>query len=184
MTRIAPLEPPYDDRTAELLAKMMPPGVEVPPLAVFRSLARLPELGARLAAVGGALLRRQHLPLPLSELAILRTTARCGAEYEWGVHATWLGAAAGLDAEALDATRAPVSEGAWSPAQAAVLHAVDALVEEATLSDAIFAGLREHLDDDAILELLVLVGFYHLISFVVRGAALPPEPWAARFDTR
>ena len=38
MTRIAPLEPPYEDTIARRLESMMPPGV--PPIALFRTFAK------------------------------------------------------------------------------------------------------------------------------------------------
>jgi 4-carboxymuconolactone decarboxylase len=182
MTRIAPLEPPYDSDTAELLRKMMPPGVEVPPLAVFRTLARLPIVGKRLAALGGALLGRGKLSLELRELAILRTTGRCGASYEWGVHVSWLAAAAGLgEGQVTNTTEVTLDRALWSGPQIAVLDACDALHDHATIDAASYAALREHIDEDTILELVVLAGFYHLISFVVRSCELPSEPWAASF---
>ncbi len=55
---------PYDRSTEELLSKMMPAGVDVPPLAIFRLLARLPKLGARLAGFGGSILGGAMLPPP------------------------------------------------------------------------------------------------------------------------
>lgn len=180
MARIAPLCPPFDPPTEALLTKMMPPGVGVPPLAIFRLLARLPNVGGRLAAVGGALLSSPRLSLPIRELAILRTTARRNAEYEWGVHVTWLAAAAGLSEAQVAATFSKTLDvSQWSTLQWAVLTAVDQLVDTSTVDDATFAALHEHLDDDTILELVVVVGFYHLISFTVRMTQLPNEPWAA-----
>ena len=35
--------------------------------------------------------------------------------------------------------------------------------------------------DEQIIELIVLCGFYHTISFVARGLELPLEDYAARF---
>jgi len=50
--RIAALEPPYEPETASLLAKWMPPGSDVEPLHLFRTLAVAPGPGVAHAAPG------------------------------------------------------------------------------------------------------------------------------------
>ncbi len=179
--RLAPLEAPFSPDVAEILDKMMPPGTGVPPLAIFRTLARQAKLGRRAAAVGGALFRGA-LPLADRELAILRATARCDAEYEWGVHVAWMAAAAGLSDVQVRATRlGDATDSAWSDRQRAIVRAVDELHDRADLTDDAWTDLGAHFDDDQRLELLVLCGFYRLISNVVNAARVAHEPWAARF---
>src|SRR5688572_16426734 len=104
MSRIAPLEPPYAPEIEAILAKWMPPGQASPPLALFRTIAIHPMLRDRMRPLGAGLLGHGTLPGRLRELSILRTCARCGAHYEWSVHATAFGASVGLDAAALRAT--------------------------------------------------------------------------------
>src|SRR6266550_2647162 len=82
MPRIVPAEPPYDPPIAAELARIMPPGV--PPLVLFRTMARSPRIFARMFA--GGLLDKGPLGLRQREIVIDRTTARLGCEYEWGVH--------------------------------------------------------------------------------------------------
>src|SRR5690242_4665277 len=82
MPRIAPAEPPYEPEIAEALERIMPKGV--PPLALFRTMARSPRVFAKLFA--GGLLDKGPLSLRQREIVIDRTTARLGCEYEWGVH--------------------------------------------------------------------------------------------------
>ncbi|HEX9104014.1 MAG TPA: carboxymuconolactone decarboxylase family protein, partial [Polyangia bacterium] len=84
--RIAPLEPPYPPEIAASLHKWMPPGAAVEPLALFRTLQRHPALAERMRPLGAFLLGKTSLTLRERELVILRACARCGAEYEWGVH--------------------------------------------------------------------------------------------------
>ena len=92
MPRIEPLSPPFTAPVADDLTKLMPPGV--PPLALFRMVAHNPRVLRRMRRGGlldpGAITARDR------ELVILRTCARCGAEYEWGVHVTFFAAAVGL----------------------------------------------------------------------------------------
>ena len=180
--RISPLEAPYDPPVAEALTKMMPPGTGMAPLAIFRTLAHNLEVGRSMASLGGRLLASKQLDIGTRELAILRTTARCGAEYEWGVHVTWLARAAGLTDEQVYATvHGSADDPVWSETQALVVSLVDELHATSAVSDALWDALGARWDAPTLVELMVVIGFYHAISFVVNGAQVTPEVWADRF---
>src|SRR3954471_23859887 len=100
LPRIAPLDAPWDPRVEEDLSKLMPKGME--PIALFRTLAKNPRVLRRVRR--GGLLDPGSITVRQREIVILRTTARAGAEYEWGVHAAFFGAAAGLGDAELAAT--------------------------------------------------------------------------------
>lgn len=179
--RIAPLDPPYAPETAEMLAKWMPPGADVEPLALFRTMAVHPELTARMRPLGAGILGSDRLSARLRELVIHRTCARCGAEYEWGVHAVAFGRPLGLTDEQLHATAHEGAEaGCWTEEEALVLRLADELHDTGTLTDATFDGLRAHFDDAQILELAICAGWYHVISFVIGTARVELEPWGER----
>ena len=179
--RIAPLAPPYPPEVEASLRKWMPPGAAVEPLALFRVLQRHPALAERMRPLGALLLGKTSLTLRERELVVLRSCARCGAGYEWGVHAAAFGAAAGLDAAAIAATRAAVPGAPLDEADRALLAIVDELHDTGTVSDAAWGAAAGRFSDAQRLELLALVGFYHLISYVANGARVEPEAWAARF---
>ena len=181
--RIAPLEPPYTPEVEAILRKWMPPNSGLEPLALFRTLARHPMLRERMQPLGAGLLGRGSLPMRVRELLILRTCARCGARYEWGVHVTAFAAAAGLDAAAVRATAiATAAELALrDDDDALVLRVADELHDSSTLSDPVYAAIAARFDEPAILEMTAIAGFYHLISFLLRTAQVPLEPWAAPF---
>lgn len=178
--RIPPLEPPYAPALAEELAAMMPPGA--PPLLLFRTLAHNPRVLGKIRR--GNLLDRGALARRDRELVILRTTARCGCSYEWGVHAAFFGAKVGLGESEL---RATVHGGPEDPAfgerESALLRLADELHEGAQLSDSTWAALARHFSSEQIVELLVLAGFYHAISFVANGLRVAPEPFAPGFPS-
>src|ERR1700674_145904 len=92
--RIAPANPPYPATIQPRFDALMPPGVA--PLVLFRALARDERLFQRF--MGAGLLDKGHLTLRQREIVIDRTTARCGSEYEWGVHIAFFAKRAGLDA--------------------------------------------------------------------------------------
>src|SRR5947208_3452125 len=102
--RITPLQPPYSDEIAELLKKWMPPGAPVEPLALFRTLAKSRLLFERMRPLGSGLLNKSSLPPEVRERVILRSCARCGAEYEWGVHAAAFAPRVGLAEEEVRAS--------------------------------------------------------------------------------
>ncbi|WP_394835566.1 carboxymuconolactone decarboxylase family protein [Pendulispora rubella] len=175
--RIAPLMPPYSPEVRTSLEKWMPPGAAVEPLVLFRTVARYPLLSDRMRGLGAVFLGRGLLPKRVRELLILRTCARCQAEYEWGVHVTAFATSVGLDPEAVASTLRPASgEGL----DTAVLRFADELHDTGTVSDATWETLASQFEPNAMLEMLSMVGFYHAISFIANATRLPLEPWAAR----
>ena len=111
--RIAPAERPYAADMEETLARLMPPGVE--PLLLFRTVARDPRLFRRFMA--GGLLDKGTLSLREREIAIDRTCARCGAEYEWGVHMAFFGDRVGFGEAERRATLGGSHGGLLEPAR-------------------------------------------------------------------
>ncbi len=177
MARISPAEPPYEPQIAAELARIMPPGV--PPLLLFRTLARNPRVFGKLFA--GGLLDKGLLSLRQREIVIDRTTARLGCEYEWGVHVAFFAERVGFTAEHTAALATGAGDQAcWTPAEQALIALVDGLVDERTIRDGTWADLAAHFDEVQLLEAIALVGYYHTISFLCRGLELPLESYAAR----
>ncbi|MCS3728471.1 alkylhydroperoxidase family enzyme [Bradyrhizobium betae] len=87
-----------------------------------------------------------------------------------------------LTAEEIRATvEGDATSPCWSPAEQALIAAVDALHHRATLSDAEFTALAAHCDEAQILEIMLLCGFYRTVSYLANGLRLPLEENAARF---
>src|SRR5690242_9717358 len=180
--RIAPLEPPYEPDTAALLAKWMPPGNDVEPLRLFRTLAVHDELASRMRPLGAGLLGHPRLDPRERELLILRTCARARAEYEWGVHAVAFGPAVGLGGEQLAASAAAdARDAAWSPQDSQLIAAADALYDTGTIPDELWARLASRFEEDQLVELIVIAGWYRLISYLINTLRIEREPWAASF---
>jgi alkylhydroperoxidase family enzyme len=156
----------------------MPPGV--PPLVLFRTLARSPRVFAKLFA--GGLLDKGPLSLRQREIVIDRTTARLGCEYEWGVHIAFFAERAGFTPEHVAANVEDAGDATcWTPEEQSLISVVDDLVDRRTIDDKTWAALAAHFDEAQILEVIALVGYYHTISFLCVGLKLPPESYAARF---
>ena len=180
--RIAPIEPPYDAETDEQLKKWMPPGAEVEPLALFRTLMVNPELASRMRPLGAKLLGHPAIDPREREIVIHRATARAGAEYEWGVHAVAFGRPLGLTDEQVIATaRGQADDPAWSERDRLLVRLVDELHDTATVSDGLWSELAAEWEPPQLLELVVCAGWYRLISQVINAARIELEPWAERF---
>ena len=165
--RIAPLAPPYAEALGALLEKMTPPDApEI--LSLFRVLAINPLLAERSMPWGGYLLgRKASLPLRDREIVILRVCARCGAEYEWGVHWAAFAQAAGLGPREREAiVSADASLHALAPRDRLLIELVDALHDKSDVDDALWPALAAHWTQPQCIELLMLAGWYHAISYV------------------
>jgi alkylhydroperoxidase family enzyme len=181
--RIAPLEPPYDPKIAETLAKWMPPGSTIEPLKLFRTLERSPEISSRLRALGSGILGPRSLIAPRDrEILIHRTAALCGCEYEWGVHAAAYGEAVGLTPDAVRATATGAAgDPVWTGRDALLVRLADELHQTAHVSDQLWTALSAYWDAPQLIELLIVAGTYRLIAYLANGAQVALEDWAARF---
>ncbi|MEU7783984.1 carboxymuconolactone decarboxylase family protein [Amycolatopsis sp. NPDC049159] len=170
--RIAPLEPPFDAETAEALERLGPP------IALFRVWARRPALAKGVAGWGRYYFSRDSaLTVRQRELVIDRTTALCGAGYEWGVHIAAFAAKAGLDdAQVRSLATGGPADGCWDAGDRAVLTAVDELHATHDLADGTWAALVAAVGEAGALDLTLVCGWYHAISFTVRALRLPLEP--------
>lgn len=176
-SRIEPLEPPFSDHVKSTLDRLMPPGV--PPLALFTTLARSERAFSRFMAA--SLLDKGPVALRDREIMICRTCARCGSEYEWGVHIAFFSGRAGLTEAEIAATVEPGVSACWGRRERLIVRLADELHDTSTIGDALWAELRPEFPDEQVLELILLAGFYHTVSFLTNGLKLPLERHAARF---
>ncbi|MCB9587331.1 MAG: carboxymuconolactone decarboxylase family protein [Polyangiaceae bacterium] len=176
--RIEPLTEPFSDSVAEDLRRLMPPGI--PPLKLFRVLAHNPRVLGRVRR--GGLLDPGSISLRQREIVILRATARAGAEYEWGVHAMFFGAAANLGSDQLaQLTCVPIPAEAFSEAERALVALVDELHETSDVSEDVWLEASRHFDAEQLVECVVLAGLYRMVSYVVNALKVPLEEAAMRF---
>ena len=175
-SRIAPATAPLPPEVQEAIDAVMRGN---PPLVLFTTLARDPRLFHKFFA--GGLLDRGNLTIRQREIVIDRVTARCGAEYEWGVHVSTYAAKAGLDpAQVRSLTTGAAGDPCWSDDDRVLIRLCDALHDCCAVDDDLWRALAARHSDEAIIELLMLAGFYRTVSYLVNGLRLPLEPAAAR----
>jgi 4-carboxymuconolactone decarboxylase len=181
--RIEPLAPPYSPELDALLARMTPtraPSV----LTLFRVLAHNPELASRSSGWGGYLLGpKASLPLRDREVVINRVCARCGAQYEWGVHVAAFGEAAGFTpAQNAAIADADADDTVLTARDRLLVQMADELHDMANVSDALWPQLAAVWTPEQLIELLMLAGWYHAISYVCNAGRVPLEAWGARWQ--
>ncbi|MGW2921858.1 carboxymuconolactone decarboxylase family protein [Streptomyces angustmyceticus] len=181
--RVTPLQPPYAPETAALLRRMM--ATDEDPIALFRLYARHRQLAEALHGWGSyQLSRRIGLGLRDRELVIDRTCARCGCEYEWGVHIARFAQRAGLTAAQISSlTHGTSADPCWTAERdRLLLDATDALHTHHDIDDALWTRLGAEFTPEQLLDLFMLCGWYHAISYTARATRLPPEPGSPHFD--
>jgi len=176
--RISPAPPPFSAAVQASLDRVMPAGMQ--PLSLFTTLARDERLFHKFFA--GSLLDHGNLSLRQREIVIDRTAARCGSEYEWGIHVALFGQRAEFTKSQVQSlVNGSAADTCWTDEERVLIEFCDELHERATITDDTWLRLRQHFSEEAVLELLMLAGFYRTVSYLTNALQLPLERQATRF---
>lgn len=176
--RLAPLaQAERNSRQQEVIDDL----VRGPTVNVYTTLARHPDAAAAMVNLGRTL-RSGRLTGRQREILILRTGWNCGSAYELAQHRR-AAIAIGMTADDFDRIRQGPAAGRWDPLEAALVEAADELHEDCTITDATWASLAEHLDEQQLIEVAMVVGYYHLVSFALNALGVPLEPDTEPFGT-
>ena len=117
------------------------------------------------------------------EIVIDRTCARTGCEYEWGVHVAYFAERADLTPDQVASlTHGQPTDACWQTTRDRLLiETVDALHDTADIPDELWTELSDVFDEPQLLDLLLLTGWYHAISYAARATRLPAEAGAPTF---
>lgn len=177
--RIPPLPvDEQDDQAQELLSAGRPPGTKA--ANIFATLVRHPGLFRKWMPFGGKLLAGK-LPPRDRELLILRTGWRCQSEYEWGQHVV-IGGQAGITNEEIERIKAGPDAPGWDAFDAVLLRAADELHDDACITDSTWAELAARYDVPQLIEVPMVVGQYHLVSFSLNSLGVQLEAGVSGFD--
>ncbi|WP_394821439.1 carboxymuconolactone decarboxylase family protein [Pendulispora albinea] len=178
--RIQLAESPYSEAVALIMNRAAPALAE--PLLLFRALAVNERVFARVMA--GGLLDRGSISIREREIIIARTTFRCGAEYEWGVHVATYSSRAGFTPQQVRelCAKDPATTAFCGP-ERSLLLLCDELHDTASVSDGLWKELSSHYTARQLVEIVAVAGYYHLIAFVVNTFRLPNEYFGARFES-
>lgn len=133
------------------------------PLNIFGVLGHHPKLLKRFNLLGGFLLNKGVVPAREREIVILRVGWNARAEYEFGQH-TVIGARCGLTEDEIVALTRPSDAHTWSVDDRALIALADELAADDCVTAETWMTLAARWPDDALVELLVVAGFYRLVS--------------------
>ena len=185
--RIAPLpREAWDDVLTRVLEGSS--GGTEEPMHIFTTLARAPgDLFRRWLGFGGALLGGT-LPARLRELVILRTACRFDGRYEWAQHID-----AGRAGRRLRAKRWPPWAGTWGRRTGPPWSGLPSTRStrrptQGAVTDATWATLAASLHEGELIELLMLIAHYLMLTTVLRSlrassSSPGPRPLARRVAT-
>jgi alkylhydroperoxidase family enzyme len=186
MSRIKPVEEPYEPKVAQSLAKWTLPDFTGEPPLLFRVFHVYPELASRCRVMGAGLLAHGRLPAWDRELIVDRVTGRYGALQEWGMHATFYSPPAGLTEQHIQSVAGdPSADGdLWDPEDLELFAAVDELCDTTELTERTWESLVTRYDEQQLLEFIIVVGWYRMISSMCNGLKLAPETYHPVHPTR
>ncbi len=177
--RIAPLSD--RERTTETTELLETVGMPAGPAAnIFTTLVRHPGLFRRWLPFAGKLLAGK-LPARDRELVVLRTGWLCQSEYEWGQHVL-LARRSGLSDDEIRRIQAGADAPGWDPFDVTLLRAADELHDDSCVTDATWQQLAGRYDERQLIELVMLIGHYHLVAFTLNSLGVPREAGVPGYD--
>jgi alkylhydroperoxidase family enzyme len=144
-------------------------------LNVYKLLLHSPPLAETWLDHVGAVRWKTALSGRLRELLVIRIARVNGVDYVLNQHIPTLAEAEGVTLAECDALADWRASAAFSAAERAALAYADAMVRETSVPDDVFAELRRHYDERAILEISVLVGTYLMHNRVMKALQIDLE---------
>lgn len=181
--RVNPLpESEWNEEQKDILEYYRRPSGKV--YNIFLTQARHSEMMKKWRPFSGYILNQSTLPARDREMLILRIGWLCQSEYEFGQH-TRIGQKAGLTSqEIVNITKGPDAPG-WDPFDAGLLRAVDELHADAFISDATWNTLSKRYNEKQMIDLIMTVGNYNMVSMFLNTVGVQLDPKLVGFpDTR
>ena len=138
----------------------------------FNVLLRSPELGDIAQQLGARIRFHSSLPRRLNEMAILIVAREWTAQYEWYAHKR-LALEAGLKPDIVDAIAAGRRPAGMQPDEQALHTFETELLERHEVSDATFKAASDAFGERGIVDLIGLMGYYHIVSMVLNVDRYP-----------
>jgi alkylhydroperoxidase family enzyme len=143
-------------------------------LNIFRALSHSPETMLRFMRLGNYLLTEGKLDPAIRELAILRAGYLCRSPYEFSQHIAFARRAKLTDAQ-IRGIANPTTQ-LFDPKQMAVIAYAGEMTSDARVSDATFDALSSHFNDEEVVELTLVTGFYNLVSRTLNALQVDVDP--------
>ena len=177
--RLDPL--PRDAWSDEVRGLLDPDDSGRPVLNLYATLARHP-IFFRARAVQSAYIRTgATLSDRAREILILRIGWLCGSEYEWSQHVR-AARRIGMTDDEIRRIAVGADAAGWDPFEAALIRATDELHRDDTISDATWRSLSRRYGDPELIDVVVTVAGYRMVSIALNSLGTPLEPGRPRFS--
>ena len=138
----------------------------------FNALLYSPVIGDAVQRVGEAVRFEGTLPAQLRELAILTVAAEWQANFEWWAHAR-IAREVGLDGAMIDGVKTGVLPDNAAPEQRMIYAFAREVIEQNRVSDERYTAAVTMFGEAAIVELVLLMGYYTMIAMTLNVFAVP-----------
>lgn len=145
----------------EMLQRIEERGARV--LNMHRAVANSPAVGRDFFRLGISLMRHAKLAPQVRELVVLRVAHLCASKYEWVQHVP-VALGAGVTQAQVEALTDWAESTAFSNAERAALQYTDEVTRNVSVGNATFRALRQHFDDQEILELTLAAAFWGAVA--------------------
>jgi alkylhydroperoxidase family enzyme len=176
--RIPPLE--RSDWSDEARALLDPDDTGRAIANVYRTYAHHPTMDSLRRGVSEHIRDATTLTDRQREILLIRIGILCRSEYEWSAHVR-IGRGIGLDDAAIERLLTGPAHPDNDPLERALLRAVDELYRDDFVTDETWAMLEEHLDTRQLLDMLIAVGGYRMLSMAMNTLGVQLDANAERF---
>ena len=114
------------------------------------------------------------------EILILRIGWLCGSEYEWSQHVR-VARRVGMDDADIRRIAIGTDADGWVPLGQLLVRAVDELHAEDSLSDTTWTLLSEHYSVSELIDAVITVAGYRMVSIALNSIGTQLEPGRPRF---
>jgi 4-carboxymuconolactone decarboxylase len=138
----------------------------------YNVLLRSPVMGDLAQKFGEYTRYETSIPHKLNEFAILITARFWGSQYQWSSHHKY-GLEAGLGAALIDDLAAGRRPAGMAPDEAVVYDFCRELLYTKAVGDATFATAKEKFGERGIVDLIGVMGYYHIVSMALNVDRYP-----------
>lgn len=133
---------------------------------------RSPEMGDLAQKYGSYMRFHSSIPNKLNEFAILITGRFWNSQYEWYAHHKYA-LQAGLSPAVIDAVATGKRPASMQPDEEVVYNFCTELLNTRQVSDATFKAAVDKLGERGVVDLMGVMGYYHLVSMVLNVDRYP-----------
>jgi alkylhydroperoxidase family enzyme len=142
---------------------------------LWKVMGHCPYIGLNFQRLGNSILRGEGLSPKLRELAILRVGSLAQSEYEFKQH-TAIALQSGVGQKQINEIADWAASEQFDGRERAVLAYTDAVARDIRVRDETFARLRTFLNEEEIVELTAVIGYYDMACRILVALEVDLEP--------